>query len=194
MRFKYKYMLAVIFTVSLAFGGIVDKFLNKIKHMELIKISFQQKFYPIGYAKPITSYGEAYIQNKSPFKIKLVYEKPNKFVILYNGKNTILYNKSSNYTYDVKGKNEEIKGISILNKDITTVFRPILTSYQNGYYDILFIPKSKIVKDVSYVILRLTRNLTPESFYVYMPQKGVLYIKVLSFSSEKNNEDLFNIK
>jgi len=194
MRFKYKYILAVIFTVSLTFGEVVDKFLNNIKHMELIKISFQQKFYPIGYTKPIVSYGEAYIENKPPFKIKLTYEKPNKFVILYNGKSTILYNKSSNYTYDIKGKSEEIKGISILNKDITSLFRPILTSYQNGYYEILFIPKSKIVKDVSYVILKLTRNITPESFYVYMPQKGVLYIKVLSFYNEKNNEDLFKIK
>ncbi|GAB6078773.1 LolA family protein [Hydrogenobaculum acidophilum] len=192
MRFKYIVLLN-IFLISLTFAAddIMNKFLYKLKHMSIVKIDFEQRFYPVGYTTPITSYGDAYIENKPPFKIKITYKKPHQFVILYDGKNTILYNKNSAYTS--KGKNEEVKGLSVLNKHIEDAFRPILTSYQNGYYEVLFIPKAKPFKDIDYVILKLDKTLTPKSFYVYMPNKGVLYIKVLGFYGEKLNERIFKL-
>ncbi len=194
MRFKYMVLLN-IFLISLTFAAddVVNKFLSKLKHMSIVKIDFEQRFYPVGYTSPIISYGDAYIENKPPFKIKITYKKPNQFVILYNGKNTTLYNKSSAYTYTSKGKNEEIKGLSVLNENIEDIFRPILTSYQDGYYEVLFIPRAKPFKDIDYVILKLDKTLTPKSFYVYMPKKGVLYIKVLGFYNEKLNEGIFKL-
>jgi outer membrane lipoprotein-sorting protein len=181
MHFKKIIVLLLLTILNLQAyeNSISQRFLEKIKHMDNLHMSFEQKFYPVGYDKPIVSYGEVYIQNSPPFKIKLIYTKPNKLTIVYDGKKTILYQNGQQYTY--KGKNEEIKGISILNKNLEKIFRPILTSYQNGYYQILFMPRSKAFKDISYVILRLTKDLNPKSFYVYMPQKGVLYIKVISF-------------
>ncbi len=192
---RFKYIMLNIFFISLAFAGadVVDKFLYKLKHMNLIRMDFEQRFYPIGYTNPIVSYGEAYIENKPPFKIKLIYKKPNPFIILYNGKSTILYNKSTNETYESSGKNDEISGMSVLNKNIEEIFRPILTSYQRGYYEVLFIPRAKAFKDINYVILKLTKDLNPKSFYVYMPKKGVLYIKVLGFYNEKLDENIFKL-
>ena len=193
MRYRLIFISTLI--VYLAFGGtdIASKFLYKLKQMSMIKVDFEQKFYPVGYQNPIISYGEAYIENKPPFKIKLIYKKPNPFIILYDGKKTILYNKSTKEAYSSNGKNEEIDGIGVLNKNLEEIFRPILTSYQDGYYQILFIPRTKVFKDIDYVILKLTKDMKPYSFYVYMPKKGVLYIKVLGFSNEKLDEGVFKL-
>lgn len=190
MRFKFLYILLF---VSLAFGSVAGEFLLKLKTIELLKINFEQEFYPIGYQKPIVSEGIAYIQNRPPFKIKLIYEKPNPFIILYDGKNTIIYNTSSKSIYKTKNS-QEIEGLGIFNKSLFDIFRPILTSYQNGHYDILFIPIDKSKVKISYIILKLSKDLDIQSAYIYMPHRGVLYIKVLDFYKLKEDKGIFKIR
>lgn len=192
MRFRYLLILLIPF---LSFGmSISQRFIDHINSFRLLKIEFIQKFYPIGYQTPIVSEGDAYIENNPPFRIKIHYKKPNPFIILYNGKSTILYNLKENNTYTSKGMSKEIESIGIFNKRLTDIFKPVLSSKNGKYYKILFIPKTKGLSSISYIILKVNNALNPISAYVYILNKGVLYIDIKSLENLKSSENVFRLK
>lgn len=188
----FKYIFILIFC-SLAFGGVADKLIAKLNNMKYIKVSFVQKFYPIGYQNAIVSTGTAYIENIPPFKVKLVYKKPNSFIILFDGKSTMLYNISNNSLYIYNNKSQEMEGFEVFNKNLVNIFKPILTSYQEGYYKILFMPKAGILSDISYIILKTDDKFDIKSAYIFINNKGVLYIKVNSLNSIEPSPNLFKL-
>ncbi len=192
MRFRYLLLLVIPFV---SFGmSISQRFIDHINSFRLLKIEFIQKFYPIGYQTPISSEGSAYIENEPPFRIKIHYKKPNPFIILYNGKNTTLYNLRDNSVYTSKGMSKEIESIGIFNKRLTDIFKPVLSSKDGEYYQILFIPKTKSLSAISYIILKVDNALNPVSAYVYILNKGVLHILITNLANLKSSKNVFRLR